>query len=73
MTTALPPRRALSDLPVNAPIAPAMMNKMNKLQTGQKRSFWEISVTEASSGQAKGVVDPCDPAGEVLERKVGLS
>ena len=72
MTAALPPRRALSDLPVNAPIALATMDKTNKLQTGQKRSYWQMSVTEMPNGSAKGGNDPCDPAGETSKRKVGL-
>ncbi|MDI1486684.1 MAG: hypothetical protein OHK93_005944 [Ramalina farinacea] len=69
MTAALPARRALSDLPVNAPVAPAMMDKMNKLQTGQKRSYWQMSVKEVPNGSAKGDIDPHDPAGEKSKRK----
>ena len=72
MTAALPPRRALSDLPINAPVAPAMVDRMNKIQTGQKRSYWQMSVTDLSNGSAKGGDDPSDPAGETSKRQVGL-
>ena len=73
MTAALPPRRALSDLPVNAHVALAIMDKMNKLHTGQKRSYWEMSVTEAPRGPADTAIDPCDPNEEISKRKVGLN
>lgn len=72
MTAALPARRALSDLPINAPVAPAMMDKMRKLQPGQKRSYWQMSVAEVPSGSAKGDLEPCDPDRETSKRKVGL-